>query len=284
MGIRPPVRQRARIALDFRKHLLEQRASVAVIKPLDTAHRPCTSRIGEELREQHVSRLRSSQRGADSSRTCAADQHLLRADGIRCPRRIKAEPVRDLHDMLRFRRFHENLIRQDIGHLQMQEALISCQPFGCMKRASPQRSARLLQRRILRKGVRHSQVGVVLCNRPALQHFVIRKREHILRQRNAAVFQREARFSACRNEHRPLCQPRGSNMIEGRIQQEVAPFPVKATLAGQHHAADAPLLPEQSRSPGHEANTRSASFLILPGRKGGSTQSPAAASLSPSHA
>ena len=254
MGIRPPVRQTARIALDFRKHLLEQRASVSVVEPLDTAHRPCTARIGEELREQHVSRLRSSQRGADSSRTCAADQHLRRADGIRCPRRIKAEPVRYCHGLLRFRRFHENLVRQGIGHLQMQEPLILCQPLGRMKRTAPQRRTRPLQRRILCKVVRHGQVGVVLCNRPALQHCVIRKREHIPRQRDTAVFQREAHFSACRNEHCPLCQPRGSNVIEGRIQQEVAPFPVKAALAGQHHAADAPLLPEQSRSPGHEAN------------------------------
>ena len=43
-------------------------------------------------------------------------------------------------------------------------------------------------------------------------------------------------------------------MIEGRIQQEVAPFLGKAALARQHHAADAPLLLEQPRSPGHEAN------------------------------
>ena len=136
----------------------------------------------------------------------------------------------------------------------MQEPLIPCQPFGRMKCATKQRRTRPLQRRILRKGVRYGQVGVVLCNRPALQHFVIRKREHILRQRGTAVFQREAHFSACRNEHRPLCQPRGSDVIESRIQQKVATFPVKAALAGQHHAADAPLLPEQPRSPGHEAN------------------------------
>ena len=117
---------------------------------------------------------------------------------------------------------HENLIRQSVGHFQLREVLILRQPPGCMKRTMPKCRACLLQRRILRKGVRYGQVGMVRRNLATLQRFCLRKRQYILRKRDATVFQRKAHFSACRNGYRPLGQPLRGNMVEGCIQHLVA--------------------------------------------------------------